>query len=98
MTEAKLAKMASRIAELKGTIEVLQNEADDLRKEIIETQGVGQWYAGSWKIVVSDKERRSLDTKALEAKFGNELDQFRRATPFKMLDIKNVGKIPGTII
>jgi len=98
MTEAKLAKIASRIAELKGTIEILQDEADDLRKEIIETQGLGEWYAGQWKIVVAERERRSLDSKMLEAKFGHELDPFRKVTQFTALDIKNVGKTASTLL
>jgi hypothetical protein len=98
MTEAKLTKLAARISELKGTIEVLQNEANDLRKEIIDTQGVGEWYAGSWKIVIAERERRSLDSKMLEAKFGHELDPFRKVTQFTALDIKAVGKTPKTLL
>jgi hypothetical protein len=98
MTEAKLAKLASRIAELKGTIEVLQDEADDLRKEIISSVGVGEWYAGPWKVVVAERERKSLDSKMLEAKFGHELDPFRKVTQFTALDIKNVGKTPSTLL
>lgn len=98
MTEGKLAKLAARIAELKGTIEVLQDEANDLRKEIIDTQGVGEFYAGSWKIVIAERERRSLDTKMLELKYGQELEPFRKVTQFTALDIKAVGKTPKTLL
>lgn len=98
MTENTLAKRAARIIELKGLIEVLQDEADDLRKEIVESLGTGEYYARSWKVVIAERERKSLDSKMLELKFGEQLDPFRRVTQFKALDIKNVGKSAATIL
>lgn len=98
MTENTLAKRASRLVELKGLIEVLQDEADDIRKEMIEGVGLGEWYAGQWKIVVAERQRASLDSKALEAKFGEQLDPFRKVTKFTALDVKAVGKTAATIL
>jgi hypothetical protein len=94
----KLEKHAARIIELKGLIEILQSEADDLRKVIVESLGTGEWYDGSWKVTIADRERKSLDTKMLELKFGEQLDPFRRVTQFKQCDIKNVGKSAATIL
>jgi len=98
MTENTLAKRAARLIELKGLIEVLQNEADDIRTDMIQGVGVGEWYAGQWKIVVAERERKSLDTKELEKKFGTELDPFRKITKFTALDVKAVGKTAATIL
>lgn len=98
MTEQALAKIASRYIDLKGTIELLQDEADELRKAMIDSVGIGEWYAGSWKIVVAERERKSLDSKMLEAKFGEQLDPFRKVTQFTALDVKNVGKTASTLI
>lgn len=98
MTESSLSKTAARIVELKGLIEVLQDEADDLRKQLINSLETGEYYAGSWKVVIQERERKSLDSKMLELKFGEQLDPFRRVTSFKALDIKNVGKTAATIL
>lgn len=94
----KLEKHAARIIELKGLIEVLQNEADDLRKDIVESLGTGEWYDGSWKVTIADRERKGLDIKMLELKYGADLDPFRKVTQFKQCDIKNVGKRAATIL
>jgi hypothetical protein len=100
MTEAALAKKAARFIEIKGILDLLGKECAELRTEMIEALGkeCGEYYAGAYKLTLAERSKKGIDTKALEAKLGAEIDPFRTQTTYQQFDVKCVGKTAGTLI
>lgn len=99
ISEKDLARKAARFLELKGILELLQDEAGEIRSELLKALPAGEYYAGTYKVTLSERETSSIDQKALEARIGSDvLEQFKKRTPFVALSVKQVGKTAPTLV